>query len=101
LLTFRSALNVAASRSKGVQIGCHSRAIVFGPFRLFPCQRILLEGDVPLRVGSRALDMLIAFLERPGDLISKSDLMERVWPNTCVKESNFQSQHFCTPPHHW
>jgi DNA-binding winged helix-turn-helix (wHTH) protein len=77
---------------------CVERAIVFGPFRLFPRQRILLEGDVPLRVGSRALDMLIALLERPGDLISKSDLMERVWPNTYVEESKL---HFCTPPHHW
>src|ERR1700730_1173096 len=51
---------------------------------------MLLEGEVPLRVGSRALDMLIALLERPGDLISKSDLMQRVWPNTHVEESNLK-----------
>lgn len=66
------------------------KAIVFGPFRLLPRQRMLLEGEVPLRVGSRALDMLIALLERPGDLISKSDLMQRVWPNTHVEESNLK-----------
>src|SRR5277367_6832855 len=65
-------------------------AIAFGPFRLLARQRILLEGDKPLRIGSRALDILIALLERPGVVISKSDLMERVWPNTFVEESNLK-----------
>jgi predicted ATPase len=36
------------------------------------------------------LDMLIALLERPGDLVSKSDLMQKVWPNTYVEESNLK-----------
>jgi predicted ATPase/DNA-binding winged helix-turn-helix (wHTH) protein len=64
--------------------------IVFGPFRLFPRQRMLLEGDKPLRLGSRALDTLIALVERPGELISKNELMERVWPDTHVDESNLK-----------
>src|SRR6266849_6059235 len=51
------------------------------------CPRMLLEGDKPLRLGSRALDTLIALAERPGKLISKNELMERVWPNTHVEES--------------
>ena len=34
------------------------RAISFGPFRLVPTQRLLLEDDNPVRVGSRALDIL-------------------------------------------
>jgi predicted ATPase/DNA-binding winged helix-turn-helix (wHTH) protein len=66
------------------------KVIVFGPFRLVPRQRTLLEGDKPLRLGSRALDMLIALVERPGHVISKSDLMERVWPDTHVEESNLK-----------
>jgi predicted ATPase/DNA-binding winged helix-turn-helix (wHTH) protein len=60
----------------------------FGPFRLFPHRRLLLEGDRTLRVGSRALDTLIALAERSGQLVSKDELMERVWPNTQVDESS-------------
>jgi predicted ATPase/DNA-binding winged helix-turn-helix (wHTH) protein len=66
------------------------KAIVFGSFRLFPGQRMLLEGDKPLRLGSRALDTLIALVEQPGKLIGKNELMERVWPNTHVEESNLK-----------
>src|ERR1700730_14495453 len=38
-------------------------AICFGSFRLLPAQRLLLEGNKPLRIGSRALDILIALVE--------------------------------------
>ncbi len=54
------------------------RAIAFGPFRLFPKQRLLLEGDKPVRLGSRALDILIALAERAGDVVAKDELMARV-----------------------
>jgi predicted ATPase/DNA-binding winged helix-turn-helix (wHTH) protein len=64
------------------------RAISFGPFRLLPTQRLLLEAGKPVRLGSRALDILIALVERPGDLISKKELMARVWPNTFVEPAN-------------
>jgi predicted ATPase/DNA-binding winged helix-turn-helix (wHTH) protein len=66
------------------------RAISFGPFRLLPTQRLLLEGDRPLRLGSRALDVLIALVERAGELVSKDELMARVWPNTFVEEANLK-----------
>ena len=62
--------------------------ILFGPFRLLPTQFLLLEGDEPVSLGSRALEILIAFLERPGELISKQDLMARVWPNVIVGPAN-------------
>ena len=41
------------------------RAISFGPFRLVPTQRLLLEDDNPVRVGSRALDILTARWSAP------------------------------------
>src|SRR5262249_15478679 len=56
----------------------------FGPFRLLPTQFLLLEGDQPVPLGSRALEILMVLLERPGELISKQDLMARVWPNVFV-----------------
>jgi DNA-binding winged helix-turn-helix (wHTH) protein len=64
------------------------RAICFGSFRLVPAQRLLLEGHAPLRVGSRALDILIALVGRPGELVTKEELMDRVWPNTFVDPAN-------------
>src|SRR6266851_2162831 len=63
-------------------------SIAFGPFRLCPRQRLLLEEDKPLRLGSRALDILIALVERPGELVSKRELIARVWPDTVVVEAN-------------
>jgi predicted ATPase/DNA-binding winged helix-turn-helix (wHTH) protein len=68
------------------------RAISFGPFRLLPAQRLLLEGDKPVRLGSRAFDILIALVERAGELVGKDELVARVWPNTFVEESNLKFQ---------
>ncbi|HEY6676775.1 MAG TPA: winged helix-turn-helix domain-containing protein, partial [Terrimicrobium sp.] len=53
-----------------------------------PAQFLLLEGDNPVRLGSRALEILIVLLERPGELISMQELMARVWPNTFVDPGN-------------
>jgi len=64
------------------------RAISFGPFRLVPRQRLLLEGDKPVHLGSRALDILTALVEHPGEVVGKDELMARVWPGTLVEESN-------------
>jgi DNA-binding winged helix-turn-helix (wHTH) protein len=47
-----------------------------------------LEGDKPVSLGSRALELLIALLERRGELVSKQDLMARVWPNVFVEPAN-------------
>ena len=66
----------------------HASAISFGPFRLLAGQRLLLEGDRPVRLGSRAMDILIALAERPGELVSKQELMAVVWPETIVVEAN-------------
>ena len=62
--------------------------VSFGPFRLFPTQFLLLEGDKPVPLGSRALEILVFLLERPGELISKQELMARVWPNVFVEPAN-------------
>ncbi len=63
-------------------------ALRFGRFRVFPKERALFEGDKPVRLGGRALEILIALLERPGQLLSKDELMERVWPKIFVQPSN-------------
>jgi DNA-binding winged helix-turn-helix (wHTH) protein len=62
--------------------------VSFGPFRLLPTQFLLLEGDDPVPLGSRALQILIVLLERPGELVSKQELMARVWPDVFVEPAN-------------
>src|SRR5215831_2105441 len=62
--------------------------VSFGPFCLLPTQFLLLEGGKVVPLGSRALEILIALLERRGELVSKQDLMARVWPNLFVDPSN-------------
>jgi DNA-binding winged helix-turn-helix (wHTH) protein len=73
-------------RARGPVAG--ENAFLFGSFRLLPRQRLLLSGDEPVRLGGRALDILIALVERAGDLVSKDELMARVWPNTFVVQAN-------------
>ena len=73
------------------RIGSTSAApakVSFGPFCLIPKQFLLREGDKPVSLGSRALEILIALLERRGELVSKQDLMARVWPNVFVEPAN-------------
>jgi DNA-binding winged helix-turn-helix (wHTH) protein len=60
----------------------------FGSFRLLPDQHQLKEGDKPVRIGSRTLDLLIALVDRPGELVRKEELMALVWPNTHVAPCN-------------
>jgi DNA-binding winged helix-turn-helix (wHTH) protein len=66
--------------------------VSFGPFRLLPTQFLLLEGDKPVAIGGRALEILMVLLERPGELISKQELMGRVWPNIFVEPNNLTVQ---------
>jgi DNA-binding winged helix-turn-helix (wHTH) protein len=65
-------------------------SVAFGPFRLCPKQRLLLEKDKHLRLGSRALDILITLVERSGELVSKQELNARVWPGMIVEDSNLK-----------
>jgi predicted ATPase/DNA-binding winged helix-turn-helix (wHTH) protein len=61
--------------------------VSFGPFQLLPAQHLLLEGEAPVRLGSRALSILTTLVERAGELVTKGELMNRVWPDTFVDEA--------------
>ncbi|HEY4893865.1 MAG TPA: winged helix-turn-helix domain-containing protein, partial [Reyranella sp.] len=63
----------------------NGQEISFGPFRLLADQRLLLEGDRPVRLGSRAFDILAALVERPGEVLGKEQLIARAWPQTVVE----------------
>jgi len=68
------------------------RAYSFGPFRLYPSRRLLLEGNRRIQLGSRAFDILTLLVERAGDVVGKDELVARVWPNLFVEESNLKTQ---------
>ena len=65
-----------------------TNAFNFGSFRLLPAQRLFLKDDKVIHLGSRAMDILIALVERPSELVSKAELMARVWPNVFVDPAN-------------
>jgi predicted ATPase/DNA-binding winged helix-turn-helix (wHTH) protein len=62
----------------------------FGPFKLIPSQRLLLESDRPLHVGNRALTILQILTERAGEVVEKRELARLVWPSTFVDEANIR-----------
>ena len=47
---------------------------------------MLLEDGKPLRLGSRALDILVTLVESAGETIRKDQLIARTWPDTVVDE---------------
>ena len=59
---------------------------IFGSFRLIPAQRVLLDDGKPLRLGSRALDILITLVEQAGETISREQLIAHAWPDTVVDD---------------
>src|SRR6266404_3389900 len=64
--------------------------ICFGPFRLSVTERVLEKGGVRVRLGSRALDILIALVERPADVVSKKELIASVRPDLVVDEGSLR-----------
>jgi predicted ATPase/DNA-binding winged helix-turn-helix (wHTH) protein len=62
----------------------------FGPFELSSKERVLRrEGEV-LPLGGRALDILIYLAGRPGEVISKQELIDHVWPDVTVEEGSIR-----------
>src|SRR6202521_4602429 len=67
-------------------------AFRFGPFWLLPSRRELLLHEVPVQLGGRAFELLLALVQRRGQLATKDELMAEVWPGTIVEENNLQVQ---------
>ncbi len=61
-------------------------AASFGPFRLYPAQRLVKKGEEPVKLGGRAFDILLALVERAGEVIPHKELIAKVWPNVVVEE---------------
>jgi DNA-binding winged helix-turn-helix (wHTH) protein len=67
-------------------------ALEFSRFRVLLRRRQLLADSVPVELGTRAFDLLLVLLEADGSLVTKEELMSRVWPGIVVSEKNLKLQ---------
>src|SRR5437899_8309525 len=65
-------------------------ALSFGPFNLLASERLLKKEGVPIALGARALDILIVLISTPNEVVSKKDLLSRVWPDVTVEEGSLR-----------
>ena len=64
----------------------------FGHFRLWPERRDLVAGEQSIKLGARAFDLLVELVRSAERVVSKSELMESVWPRLVVEENNLNVQ---------
>ena len=67
-------------------------ALEFGRFRVLLRQRQLIADGIPVEIGTRAFDLLVALLEANGSLVTKNELLTRVWPGIVVSQENLKVQ---------
>ena len=70
--------------------GLTENGISFGSFTLLVGERLLTKEGVPVALGGRALDILIALISTPNQVVSKKDLISRVWPDVTVEEGSLR-----------
>ncbi|MBV8724206.1 MAG: winged helix-turn-helix domain-containing protein [Candidatus Eremiobacteraeota bacterium] len=61
---------------------------LFGPFQLDADRLLLLDRGVPIALGPKVVETLLALVERPGEVFAKRALLERIWPEGYVDEAN-------------
>jgi len=67
-----------------------NRRLAFGPFHLSIEERLLARDGVPVEIGGRTFDLLAALVEEPGRVLSKRDLLKRVWPDVVVEDGSLR-----------
>jgi DNA-binding winged helix-turn-helix (wHTH) protein/pimeloyl-ACP methyl ester carboxylesterase len=64
------------------------RFYIFGVFRIDVTERVLLSGKDAVSLTPKAFDTLLVLVEHSGHVLSKEELMEKVWPDSFVEENN-------------
>ena len=65
-------------------------ALEFGCFSLMRNRRVLLRDGVPVHIGSRAREVLYVLTENPGHLVTKAQIIARVWPHSVVEDGTLR-----------
>ena len=74
-----------------MQASGHGKGFRFGPYRLEVDRGLLHDGEL-LPVGQRALAILAVLVASPGRLVTKDELMDAVWAEITVEDSNLTTQ---------
>jgi DNA-binding winged helix-turn-helix (wHTH) protein/Tol biopolymer transport system component len=69
-----------------------NRLYEFGPYRVDPARNVLFRGSTQIPLTTKAFETLLVLIEHGDDLVSKEELMGKLWPNTIVEEANL-AQH--------
>jgi DNA-binding winged helix-turn-helix (wHTH) protein/TolB-like protein/cytochrome c-type biogenesis protein CcmH/NrfG len=64
-----------------------NRFYEFGTFRLEPQERVLLRAGEPVPLTPKAFETLLALVEHSGHVLTKEELLQRVWPDSFVEET--------------
>src|SRR5215469_410000 len=64
----------------------------FGPFVLDSVQHLLLRDNQPLALTPKTYDALLVLVKNSGRLLPKAELMQALWPDSFVEESNLTVQ---------
>ena len=67
-----------------------TKPIFFGPFQFHAARRLLQREGVHVPLGGRAFDVLSVLIKRAGDVVSKRELIDSVWPSVTVEESSLR-----------
>src|SRR5664279_538667 len=60
----------------------------FGNFRLYPTESLLMHDGTPLSLAPKAFEILLYLVQNSGHLVKRDDLMQAVWPDSFVEETN-------------
>jgi TolB-like protein/DNA-binding winged helix-turn-helix (wHTH) protein/Tfp pilus assembly protein PilF len=84
---------VSKSFQGSMEAPAHQR-YSFGPFVLDPAEKVLLRDAHPVPLPPKALETLLALVEKRGHVIDKAELLQRVWPDTFVEEATLAQNIF-------
>ncbi|MBV8090904.1 MAG: winged helix-turn-helix domain-containing protein, partial [Alphaproteobacteria bacterium] len=75
-----------------VRLSDTAAIIEFGHYSIFPHRRQLLADGLPITLGGRAFDVLMALIEASGAVVSKDQLLRLVWPGRVVEENRLAGE---------
>ncbi len=82
LSSIESQFNINLRKSNDTEI------YEFDRFRLDAAHLMLYENDAPVSLAPKVIETLVALVERRGEIVSKQEMMSRLWADSFVEESN-------------
>lgn len=91
---FRKGLRIPQTFSNGDNQRRNSRIWAFDAYYLDSAKRVLLRDGEPVWLQPKAMEILLVLVQRPGEVVSKDELMRAVWGDAFVEESNLSQSIF-------